>query len=299
MKKNISIKHYFAMSVFPLLSFFVKHPKVAGLDETMDKILDGKSIARFGDGELQAITNNIDNSFQNNSLQLSNEMKKVLECQNKDLIIAIAPPFSWNLYNLNKESRNYWEPILIKNWPTWKKYLIRKKYYNAFITRPYFDFTSEFRITNSKIIFNKFKKLWKNKNILIVEGTYSRFGVNDDLLASSKSVRRIIGPAENAFEKVDNIEDKIREYVKKQHVDLILFSLGQTATILVYRLMDLNIQLIDIGHLDIEYNWYLKKASKKNNIEGKWTNEAQIKFVEFNDPSVLLNYRHEIVGQIK
>lgn len=286
------------MSVFPLLSFFVKHPKVAGLDETMDKILDGKSIARFGDGELQAITNNIDNSFQNNSLQLSNEMKKVLEYQNKDLIIAIAPPFSWNLYNLNKESRNYWEPILIKNWTTWKKYLVRKKYYNAFITRPYFDFTSEFRITNSKIIFNKFKKLWKNKNILIVEGTYSRFGVNDDLLASSKSVRRIIGPSENAFEKVDNIEDKIREYVKKQHVDLILFSLGQTATILVYRLLDLNIQLIDIGHLDIEYNWYLEKANKKNNIEGKWTNEAQIKFVEFNDPSVLLNYRHEIVGQI-
>ncbi len=298
MKKNISIKHYFAMSVFPLLSFFAKHPKVAGLDETMDKILDGKSIARFGDGELQAITNNIDNSFQTSNQELSDAIKVVLNSKNKDLLIAIAPPFSWTLVNLNNESRNYWEPILIKNWAIWEKYLGQKYYYNAFITRPYFDYTTKFRKTESKKIFKKFKQLWNNKNILIIEGEYSRFGVNDDLLNSSKSVKRIIGPSKNAFEKIDEIEKQTRQYVNQHSVDLILLSLGQTATILTYRLLDLNIQLIDIGHLDIEYNWFLEKATTKHDIVGKWTNESKIKFKEFSNPTILRQYYSEIITKI-
>lgn len=31
---------------------------------------------------------------------------------------------------------------------------------------------------------------------------------------------------------------------------------------------------MDIGHLDIEYEWFLRKATKKIAIENKWINEV-------------------------
>ena len=56
---------------------------------------------------------------------------------------------------------------------------------------------------------------------------------------------------------------------------LILIALGPTATILAYDLYKLGYQSIDIGHVDIEYEWYLRKAKKKIKIENKYVNEVK------------------------
>ena len=50
---------------------------------------------------------------------------------------------------------------------------------------------------------------------------------------------------------------------------LILIALGPTATVLSYDLNKLGYQAIDIGHADIEYEWYLRKAKKKIPIKNK------------------------------
>ena len=50
--------------------------------------------------------------------------------------------------------------------------------------------------------------------------------------------------------------------------------MGPTATILSYYLYKLGYQVVDIGHADIEYEWYLKNATTKIKIEGKYVNEA-------------------------
>ena len=44
---------------------------------------------------------------------------------------------------------------------------------------------------------------------------------------------------------------------------LILIALGPTATILAYDLYKLGYRAIDIGHIDIEYEWFLRKANTK------------------------------------
>ena len=55
---------------------------------------------------------------------------------------------------------------------------------------------------------------------------------------------------------------------------LILAALGPTATILAYDLCEKGYQAIDIGHLDIEYEWYLMGATEKVDIAYKSVNEV-------------------------
>lgn len=71
---------------------------------------------------------------------------------------------------------------------------------------------------------------------------------------------------------------KIVEAVKKQKKECVfLISLGPTATILAYDLTRLGYQAIDIGHIDVEYEWYLQGAKKKVPLKGKYVNEAMEK----------------------
>ena len=55
---------------------------------------------------------------------------------------------------------------------------------------------------------------------------------------------------------------------------MYLLALGPTATALAYDLYKSGYQAIDIGHVDIEYEWFLKKASKKMKIKGKYIGEG-------------------------
>ena len=55
---------------------------------------------------------------------------------------------------------------------------------------------------------------------------------------------------------------------------VVLIALGPTATVLAYDLNAKGYQALDIGHIDIEYEWYLQKAKWKTKIENKYVNEA-------------------------
>lgn len=87
-----------------------------------------------------------------------------------------------------------------------------------------------------------------------------------------KSIQRIICPAENAFEKYDEI---MKEALKVPKDKLILLALGPTATVLAYDLYKAGYRVIDIGHIDIEYEWFLRKATEKIRIESKYVTEVK------------------------
>ena len=55
---------------------------------------------------------------------------------------------------------------------------------------------------------------------------------------------------------------------------MILISLGPTATVLVYDLINIGNQIMDFGHFDIQYEYYLRNATKKIKIPNKYVNEV-------------------------
>ncbi|WP_158095202.1 GT-D fold domain-containing glycosyltransferase [Erysipelatoclostridium sp. An15] len=232
------------------------------------------SIARFGDGEFDLIFKKRDLHFQNQSNNISTGLKNVLQNKNKNLLICIPRCMNTTL-GCNNHSKTFWiewgknnhhqEIVdMLRNY-VGKNYLFG----DSQISRPYIDWKNSKR---AKRTFPKLKKLWSNKNIIIVEGEQTRLGVGNDLFDNATSIKRILTPAINAFDYYDNIFEEIIK--NRLNEELIIMAIGPTATVLASDLSKLNIQAIDIGNIDIEYEWYIRRAKKREAIPGKFTNEA-------------------------
>ena len=145
-----------------------------------------------------------------------------------------------------------------------------KVYGAANITRPYISYKNR----NEKEIgsrFNLLMKIWEKRDIVIVEGEYSKLGVGNDLFNNCKSINRIICPARNAFSKYEQICGSIRQQPKSK---LILLALGPTATIVAYNMTLEGYQCVDIGHVDVEYLWFKSQSKRVEKIPGKYVQEA-------------------------
>lgn len=246
---------------------------------TIDYIIKNKcSIARFGDGEFNHIMLSQDEGFQKRSKELSDELKRVLSSSTSDLLLCI-PRCMNSVSECTSEAARFWldwgknghQEAIVK--------MIRElvgnnyRFGDAQITRPYIDWKNKKRAKNR---FYHLKKLWHNRDILIVEGDQTRLGVGNDLFDGAKRLRRIIAPAICAFEVRSEIEHAI---IENYRGELVLLALGPTATILALDLSRKGIQALDIGNIDIEYEWYLRNANKKMLIPGKYTYEAKEEYV--------------------
>ena len=76
----------------------------------------------------------------------------------------------------------------------------------------------------------------------------------------------------SAFSKYDEILNEC----KKQSKDvLFILALGPTATILADDLSKEGWRALDMGHIDIEYEWFLAKADDKIDVKDKNVNESR------------------------
>ncbi len=259
-----------------------KTPKVINGDDTVKYIVTHKcSVARFGDGEFLWI-------FQERAEG---------DSENDNLILCIPDVFK-TLRGTKKTARVYWKTFLAKRGYRVLNLLSNsKKYFDTQFTRPYIDYNYNSRNFENK--FESLKKIWFNRNVLIVEGEKTRFGVASDLLDGTKSVRRIICPSKNAFERYTQILNNVRSQATLINDALVLVSLGPTATVLAFDLSEMGIQTVDIGHLDVEYNWYKMKAKEKIPVPGKYVNESKAKFIEIDDGLILQKYYKQIIKVIK
>lgn len=242
--------------------------QIVDAEGTLDKIIkDGCSISRFGDGELDLIFRK-SLKFQDYNDELSKKLIDVIKSSGKNHLVCI--PYTLKDINIfNEYGKKWWSENLNNNRYKWLSLLSRGViYYDAFISRFYMEVKDKNR---SEAIITKWKKVWDERDIVIIEGRYSRLGVGNDLFKNSKSIQRILCPKENAFEKYEEILNACK-FIKKDK--LILIALGPTATILAYDLCLLGYQALDIGHLDIEYEWYNIRASEKKAILNKYVNEV-------------------------
>lgn len=270
-------------------------PRVIDEDKTVQYIISNNvSVARFGDGEfLWGFQERQSGNFEKNSIELSKRLTEVIGSSNPNLIICIPNIFN-NLKGRKIATRTYWEGFLMRKGPRILKLLDSSKtYFDTQFTRPYMDYYQKSR--NFKMKFHNIKKIWYRRNILIVEGDKTRFGVGDDLLDDAKKIKRIICPSENAFEVYSKILNTVKDKGIYTNNVLVLISLGPAATILAFDLSSVGIQSIDIGHLDVEYQWYRMQAKKKVPIIGKYVNEASIKYSRDLPIDDLREYKKQII----
>ena len=253
----------------------VENPEVATIEETVDAIVKNKaSICRFGDGEFSIMAGASRQGFQRQDDKLARRLLEVVQAREDNCLIAIADNYG-SLDRYSYMSKNEIRYYMTDEVREQHAHFLEsgRKYYNAYITTPYMLYADR-DTENPTIRFNALKEIWKDKNLVIIEGNLSRLGVGNDLFASAKSIKRILGPAEHAFDKYDQILEKAisvgNEYGKEEF--LFVIALGPTATVLAYDLYKAGFQALDLGHIDNDYEYYIHNASERYAIPGKYVN---------------------------
>lgn len=245
--------------------------KIKSAKELLEKVINEKcSLCRFGDGEFDIILNQERAWFQKYDAKMGERLKEILNSHNDKILIAIADNYG-SLDNYNDRAADVIRQYMTKEKRQEHMDLldISREYYNAYVSRPYMIYKDKDK--NASEIFKLYKKLFWNRNILIIEGENTKTGVNNGLLDGAYSIKRILCPDTNAYSVYDKILNNVIEFASPD--DLILITLGPTATILAYDLAMQGYQAIDFGQVDNEYEWYLRHATERIVIEGKSVSE--------------------------
>ena len=252
-------------------SFF--YPRFRSDEETLRMITqEGKSLARFGDGEFAIAFRIARQKFQRPDERLAERIRQVLNSNHPDLLIAIADHYG-SLDEYNEQTvagiRHYMTEEIRKQ----HRQIIPpdRIYSDTYITRPYVIYRDAFT-ENPGRRFDALKKIWKGKRIIIVEGAQTRLGVGNDLFRESAQLRRIIAPPTNSFDRYDEI---LRECLKRSgEADLFILAIGPSSGVLAHDLTVEGIQAVDVGHIDLEYEWFLAGKGGRVHVPGKYNNEV-------------------------
>lgn len=275
--------------------------KIKNIDETILEIFEGeKTLIRFGDGELQLLLRKGGIGFQKSTPLLEMKLSNLFEeavTEQKDRILLCMPGILSGVpreYSMKKEAKLYWFEFMARNYKELKKLFERYEgieFGDSCLTRPFMD-TQNFEYAQN--VFNAIKENLKERRILIIEGRYTRFGVGNDLLSKAKDVRRILCPEQNAFDKYEDILNYARN---QRNIDVVILALGPTAKVLAFNLAILGFWCLDLGHLDVEYEWYRKRATKKEAITNKYVNESGNKIL-FEEAALDERYKKEVIATI-
>lgn len=228
------------------------------------------SVSRFGDGEFDVLIGKNGNTFQVADRQLAERLKEVLVSNDvPNHMIGIPRPLK-GMSGLRPLSRDFWGYYVKENITKLLPFFSKKKtYLDTQLSRFYIAYKDK---SHCKEHLDLLKKIWDGRDIVIIEGRESRTGVGNDLYDNTNSVQRILGLPTNAFARYDEMLDAILKYVSKDK--LIILSYGMCATVLAYDLAKLGYWAIDLGHLDIEYEWMRMGVVENTPVKGKFTNEA-------------------------
>lgn len=226
----------------------MSYPKVIGEFETCAEIVRaGKSIARFGDGEIKALEKGIYTRELVKNDDLSGELRATLRKPHENCLIGIPTmdPKGSKITNWRKSEGRY------------LKHFVGGPYYSAFITRPDCGDWLE-----TRAYYEAVTAIWAGKNpIAIVAEKVSK------LVTCVRETNRIIHipcPMYGAYSQIDHLEAR----VVAAKPAIALLSCGVTATCLANRLSKRGIQAIDIGSIGgFLQRWRTGGSKPKNYAE--------------------------------
>jgi glycosyltransferase family protein len=273
-------------------------PQVRTVEDTLDAVVRGKlSLSRFGDGEI-GLMNGGDILFQRGSSRLAKALRRVAR-EPLPGHISCVPPMFGKLDFLNASDREFWRIHLRRYEASWRRYFRgHSELGNAFLSRPYSPY--ERGQAPASTSFPLLRRLWAGRDVILVEGSRSMLGVGNDLLREARIAGRVIVPHRDAFEEIERIWEVLLE-LPGGH--LYLVAAGPTATVLCYRLHGAGRQGIDIGHVDLEYEWWRRGADRKVKIPGRAVGEVPGDDIPFEGGTgeglSLESYRQQVILTIE
>ena len=207
---------------------------------------------RFGDGEFGImLTNSFKLAFQPQSGRLIDKMTEVLKKPIDNFLVGMPHLFDDDRYF--GVYSNYLPKMI-------DKLENHTVFGNSHVSRPVF-----FELYQEDAV-KAWRQLWEGLSVTFVTGEGSRFSYTPELFDNLKSYILYETRPVDAFSDYD----KILADLKDDKSDLILMSLGPTATILAYDLAKEGKWAFDIGHITNSFDNKIKGT-------GEWPEKLAVK----------------------
>lgn len=208
------------------------YPEVLDERATLEQVVAGRSLARYGDGEFKICQGHGCKS-QEQSATLSERMRTVLH-ESGDCLVGIP--------NIRSDTpkAEFWGKYM-----SYASYLTTREYVSSFVTRP-----DSAPWINTQDYWALLESLWVGQDVTLVRGSGKSL-VADDLVGA-RSVTEIIGPRQHAWADYDQLLDRIGTPKRA------LLCLGPTATIMAVDLCAHGVHAIDLGHAGMFLRKYRK-----------------------------------------
>ncbi len=272
-------------------------PRFRSDEETIRLITqEGMSLGRFGDGEFAIAFDIPRQKFQRPDPGLRDRIRQVLtQTDNPALLIGIADHYG-GLERFNAQAARGIRMYLTDETRAQHMSLLSpdRVYSDTYMTRPYVIHRDVFT-DGPRGRFESLKKIWEGRRVIIVEGAQTRLGVGNDLLGGAAGVRRILAPATDSFDRYEDILAVCEEC--REMAEMFLLAIGPSSGVLAYDLSRRGIQAVDVGHVDLEYEWFLAGKGTRVEVPNKYNNE----FAggdKVSDADLPENYYEEIIADL-
>jgi hypothetical protein len=209
----------------------VTYPDVLSEQATLNGVVAGKSLARYGDGEF-ALASGRGIKCQRHDRRLQDRLCGILRDSGECWVgIPRLCPESPKLA--------YWQARV----PQFAKHLTDRPYVSALISRP-----DSAPWVNTVDYWARLESLWAGQDVTLVCGGERALSAAD--LTSAASVRVIQCPSRHAFAEYDDILERIGTPSR------VLLCLGPTATVLAVDLCARGVHAVDLGHTGIFWRKY-------------------------------------------
>ncbi|WP_136193466.1 GT-D fold domain-containing glycosyltransferase [Actinomyces procaprae] len=211
--------------------------------ETLDRVSEGYSLARWGDGEVRLMLQpEFQLMFQQPDACLAAELRGILEANDTTsgyLLLGMPTVFTTRLWmGIYAESWHELAPILKSSVAPWG---------NTHVSRPL-----AFQRCGERAV-EGWRRVWNRKSVCIIAGRGSKFELIPQLFDNALSVDRIDAPPRDAFAEIDAVKADV---LSAPSADVYLLALGPTATVLASWLSSEDggsRHAVDIGHLSASY----------------------------------------------
>lgn len=199
------------------------YPDVLGESQTLDRVLAGESIARYGDGELK-MCRGAGIKSQVAHPELSKRLSEIL-VDSGDCMVGIP-----NIHSKTPKS-DFWGKHMI-----YSRLLVEREYVSSFITRP-----DSAPWINTDDYWRRVESLWVGQSVTLVRGSSKSLTSAD--LVDAGEVTEIIAPRQHAFAEYEQLLERIGTPKRA------ILCLGPTATVMAVDLCKKGVHAIDAGHI--------------------------------------------------
>lgn len=253
-----------------------KFPVLHSDEEAVERIVNEKcSMIRFGDGEFELMAGKERAPFQKYEQALADRLREVIQSREDKLLVAVANNYG-SLDSYTDSDRDGIREYMTEEVRTFHASLLddSRVYYDAYLFKCYFGSKNK---DDAERRYTLVKRIWQDRDVVLVEGAETRTGQGNDLLDNVRSVQRILCPTRNAYERYRDIQEEVEKVPQDK---LILCALGPAGKVLAYDLMRNGYQVVDIGQIDMEYEWYKAGVSIKVPNPTKYVSQLPPALVE-------------------